>query len=414
MAKLITPLSATQVNKSKPKNKEYSLGDGNGLLLRIKPNGTKSWIFNYVHPTTKKRKNIGLGIYPDITLASAREKTREMRQLVAEGIDPKTYRDNKLASEKLANSTTLISVAEEWFDVRKHKVTEDYANDVWRSLELHIFPNLGQLPIHDILAPTVIQQLRPIEKQGKLETVRRVCQRLNDVMTYAVNCGIVASNPIANIKSAFKEPIVEHMKTLKPDELHILMGAMSKANMTTTIRCAFELQLHTLTRPNEVARAKWNEIAFKSKFWIIQGEDMKMGRPHKIPLSDSAIQILEFMKPISYGQKYIFPHSTKPGECMCSQSVNAALKRAGLTGQLVSHGMRSIGSTALNEQGFNRDAIELSLAHVDKNTIRGIYNNAEYLEERREIMSWWSSYILKASRNRFTIATSNSPMNIND
>lgn len=414
MAKLITPLSATQVNKSKPKNKEYSLGDGNGLLLRIKPNGTKSWIFNYVHPTTKKRKNIGLGIYPDITLASAREKTREMRQLVAEGIDPKTYRDNKLASEKLANSTTLISVAEEWFEVRKHKVTEDYANDVWRSLELHIFPNLGQLPIHDILAPTVIQQLRSIEKQGKLETVRRVCQRLNDVMTYAVNCGIVASNPIANIKSAFKEPKVEHMKTLKPDELHILMGAMSKANMTTTIRCAFELQLHTLTRPNEVARAKWNEIAFKSKFWIIQGEDMKMGRPHKIPLSDSAIQILEFMKPISYGQKYIFPHSKKPGECMCSQSVNAALKRAGLTGQLVSHGMRSIGSTALNEQGFNRDAIELSLAHVDKNTIRGIYNNAEYLEERREIMSWWSSYILKASRNRFTIATSNSPMNIND
>ena len=134
MARQIKPLSTTQVNKSKPKEKEYSLADGNGLYLRIKPNGAKLWIFNYIHPITKKRKNIGLGAFPDITLASAREKTRSMRQHVAEGIDPKTYRDNQQISAQIALSSTLKSVGQEWFEVKKHDVSDNYADDIWRSL----------------------------------------------------------------------------------------------------------------------------------------------------------------------------------------------------------------------------------------------------------------------------------------
>ncbi|MCG9691305.1 integrase domain-containing protein [Vibrio sp. Isolate22] len=404
MARIIKPLSTTQVSKAKPKDKEYSLGDGNGLFLRIKPNGTKSWIFNYIHPITKKRKNIGLGIYPDITLASARVKTREFRQLVAEKVDPQTHRNNEAAAEQLAVETTLLYVAREWFEVKKHSITPGYARDIWRSLELHIFPNLGQLPIRDLLAPTVIKQLRPLEQKGSLETVKRVCQRLNDVMVFAVNCGVIHSNPLQGIKDAFKKPKVEHMKTLTPDELPVLMNAMSNANIKMVTRCAFEFQLHTLTRPSESAQAQWHEIDFENKLWIIPEQKMKSRRVHKIPLSDATMQLLKFMEPISKGKRYVFASDTSKSGHINTQSVNTALKRSGLTGKLVSHGMRSIGSTALNEQGFNRDAIELSLAHVDKNTIRDIYNNAQYLDERREIMQWWSNFIHDAAKSANTIA----------
>ncbi|EPC4054516.1 integrase domain-containing protein [Vibrio parahaemolyticus] len=404
MARITKPLSPTQVTKAKPKDREYSLGDGNGLLLRVKPNGTKSWIFNYIHPTTKKRKNIGLGVFPDITLASAREKTRNFRQLVAEGIDPKTYRDNKAVEKQIEQSNTLESVARAWMEVKRHNITPGYAQDIWRSLEKHIFPNLGKIPISEVLAPTVIEQLRPLEKKGTLENVRRICQRLNEVMVYAVNCGKVQSNPLTGIKHALKKPKVQHMKTLTPTELPLLMNSMSNNNMKLTTRCAFELQLHTLVRPSECAAAQWHEIDLQKGLWMIPENRMKSRRIHKIPLSEAAIQLLEFMKPISSGQRYVFPHANNPHKHMNPQSVNSAIKRSGLTGKIVSHGMRSIGSTALNEQGFNADAIEVALAHVDKNNIRAIYNNAEYLDERRKIMEWWSNFIHDAAKNANTIA----------
>ena len=404
MAKKIKPLSATQVKNLKSQTKEFSIGDGDGLFLRIMPNGTKSWLFNYIHPSTKKRKNIGLGKYPDVSLATAREQRQTMRELVAKGIDPKTHRDNQQTAEKLAAQDTLLHVAKEWFELKQHSVSSDYADDIWRSLELHIFPNLAQLPLREILAPTVIAQLRPLEAKGSLETVKRVCQRLNEVMTYAVNCGKVEANPIANIKQVFKKPKVKHMKTITPQDLPFLLESMSKVNIKLVTRCAFEFQLHTLTRPSECVKAEWNEIDFAQKLWTIPKDKMKMKRDHKIPLSDPVIKLLQFMKPISFEHKYVFPSDAKAGSHMNSQSVNAAIKRAGFSGKLVSHGMRSIGSTALNEQGFNKDAIELCLAHVDKNTIRDIYNNAEYLEERRNVMQWWSDYIISASKNTFILA----------
>lgn len=404
MARATSPLSDTKIKNTKPTDKQFALYDGNGLQLRIMPNGTKSWLFNYIHPITKKRKNLGLGKYPDITLSSARNKVREMRQLVAENIDPKTHRDNELANKLLERETTLFSVAAEWFELKRDTVSEDYANDIWRSLELHIFPNLGQLAIYDLKAPTVINQLRPLESAGSLETVRRVCQRLNEIMTYAVNSGKIEANTFAGIKQVFKQPKVQHQKTISPSELPVVMKAMSEVNIKVITRCAFEFQLHTLTRPNEAAKAKWNEIDFENEVWTIPADKMKMKRDHKIPLSQSVIRLLDFMKSISAHREYIFPSNTKPTSHLNTQSVNSALKRAGLSGKLVSHGMRSIGSTALNEQCFNPDAIEVALAHVDNNSIRAIYNNAEYLTERRHIMSWWSDFIDTAAGQNFTIS----------
>lgn len=123
---------------------------------------------------------------------------------------------------------------------------------------------------------------------------------------------------------------------------------------------------------------------------------MKMNRDHTVPLSDEALSILEMMKSLSGGREFIFPSRIKPTQPMNSQTVNAALKRAGLVGVLVSHGLRSIASTALNEKGFPPDVIEAALAHVDKNEVRRAYNRSDYLEQRRPMMQWWADFVSKA------------------
>lgn len=400
MARQVKQLSATQVSKAKPQDKEYNLPDGRGLMLRVKTNGSKLWLFNYTHPITKKRKNVSLGQFPALSLEKARKKAEEMRSTLADGIDPKQQRDQKLAEQQLSLKTTLRRVAEEWLEKKKDEVTDDYAKDIWRSLELHIFPKLGDVPIDAISPQIAIDIIQPVADKGALETVRRLCQRLNDIMTYAVHTGKIEFHMLANIKERFKKPKVAHMKTMKPEELPFLFEAMSKANMNVITRYAFEFQLHTLSRPAETAQAEWSEIDFENATWTIPAEKMKRKRKHVVMLSDASLSILRDMHKISQGKKYIFQNNSPILDAhINSQSVNAALKRAGLSGKVVSHGLRSIGSTALNEQLFNKDAIELCLSHIDKNAIRDTYNNAEYAEERRKIMAWWSDYIIAAKKS---------------
>ncbi len=155
-------------------------------------------------------------------------------------------------------------------------------------------------------------------------------------------------------------------------------------------------QLLTISRPAEAAEARWDEIDFDAKEWKVPAARMKMNRDHTVPLSDEAITILEMMKPLSGNREFIFPSRIKPNQSMNSQTVNAALKRAGFGGVLVSHGLRSIASTALNEQGFPPDVIEAALAHVDKNEVRRAYNRSDYLEQRRPMMQWWADFVAAA------------------
>jgi len=275
MAIKTTRLSDTQIKAAKAKDKDYVLSDGDGLQFRVRKNGSKLWNFNYLHPQSKKRINMGLGTYPDLSLANARKKTISARELVAQDIDPKEYRNNKLMKDKATTEHTLFNIASEWFELKKDSVTDDYAKDVWRSLEQYILPSLANTPISNITAPSVIALLRPIEAKGSLETVKQLSKRLNEIMIYAVNGGIIFSNPLSGIKANFKKPKKEHMLTLKPDELPELMLTFTHANIKRTTRCLFEWQLHTMTRPSEAAGASWNEIDFENKTWTIPAQRMK-------------------------------------------------------------------------------------------------------------------------------------------
>ena len=404
MARTTTKLTNTEVQQAKPGEKTRLLSDGGGLQLRINTSGSKKWIFNYYRPLSKSRTGITLGTFPALSLADARKQAIRSRELLGQGIDPQQYRDEQERHQIASESNTLEHVSTLWFDVKKAEVSPDYADDVWRSLTRHIFPLIGNLPIAKITAPRVIEVLRPIEAKGNLETIKRLSQRLNEVMDYAVNHGLIQANPLSGIRKVFKRPKKQHMPALKPDELPSLMLVIAQASIKKTTRCLIEWQLHTLTRPSEAAGTMWNEIDFKAKTWTIPAERMKKRRTHTIPLTNQALALLAVMKPISEKRDHVFPSDRNPRTHTNSQTVNMALKRMGFAGILVSHGLRSIGSTTLNEEGFDADIIESALAHVDTNDVRSAYNRADYLKRRRSMMEWWSTHIEKSATGSYSLA----------
>lgn len=399
-----TRLSDLKIKAAKPKDKDYTLTDGDGLQLRVRTNGSRLWNFNYIHPVTKKRINMGLGTFPELSLAHARKRTVEARELVAQGLDPKDQRDADRQAKKAATEHTLRNVATAWFELKKDSVTTAYAEDIWRSLTLHIFPDLEATPISEISAPQVIKLLRPLETKGSLETVKRLTQRLNEIMTYGVNYGLIHANPLSGIRSVFKKPKKKNMAALPPDELNELMVAIANASIKRTTRCLIEWQLHTMTRPAEAATTRWADIDVGKKIWTIPPERMKKRRTHIIPLTEQALALLEAIKPYSGHREYVFPSDRNPRTHCNSQTANMALKRMGFEGRLVSHGMRSMASTILNEHAWDAELIEVALAHVDKDEVRSAYNRADYIERRRPMMAWWSEHIQKAATGDFSIA----------
>lgn len=406
MPRTTKPLNDTEVKNAKPKDKEYNLSDGRGLSLRVKPSGSKLWIFNYTRPYIDKRANISFGQYPAVSLSDARKEREFARELLAKNLDPKEIRDQELLRQKMAHSNTFKHVAAEWFEIKKTSVTPDYAEDIWRSLEIHIFPTLGSLPLHKVLAPNTIKAIKPVSAKGSLETVKRLCQRLNEIMTYAVNTGLLDANPLAGISKAFQTPIKQHLPALKPNELPELMQTLAIASIKRTTRCLIEWQLHTMTRPSEAAKTQWGEIDFKKGLWNIPAERMKKKRDHSIPLTNQTLALLEVMRPISGDSNYVFTGDRDRNKPINEQSANVALKRMGFGGRTVAHGLRSLASTTLNEQGFDSDIIESALAHIDANEVRSAYNRAEYLERRRTMMKWWSEHIELAATGNTSITGS--------
>ncbi|SDN38688.1 Integrase [Pseudomonas arsenicoxydans] len=399
-----TRLSDVKVKAAKPKEKDYILTDGNGLQMRVRINGSKLWNFNYIQPVTKKRINMGLGTFPEVSLAQARKRTVEARELVAQGLDPKEKRDAERHAKKAATEHTFGNISAAWFELKKDSVTPAYAEDIWRSLTLHVFPDLATTPISAITAPKVISLLRPLETKGSLETVKRLTQRLNEIMTYGVNSGLLHANPLSGIRSVFKKPKKKNMAALAPDELKELMVAIANASIKRTTRCLIEWQLHTMTRPAEAATSRWADIDFEKKIWTIPAERMKKRRIHIIPLTQQALALLEAVKPYSGPREYVFPADREPRTHCNSQTANMALKRMGFEGRLVSHGMRSMASTILNEHGWDPELIEVALAHVDKDEVRSAYNRADYIERRRPMMNWWSEHIQEAATGSLSIS----------
>lgn len=404
MARKTMPLSDTEVRNAKAKDKSYTLYDGEGLELRIATSGAKSWVFSYVRPYLNKRNNLKIGSYPEIGLASARKSRAEFRALLANNIDPQKWLEENSADRRKALINNFQAMSLKWFEVKFTEITSRHAFNIERSFKNHLWPEIGQIPVNELTAPILINALRPLESVGKLELISRLCQRVNELMTWCVNVGVLEYNKLAGVKAAFVTAKSTNMPTIKPDELPELMAAVSYAQIRITTRCLLEFQLHTMVRPSEAAGARWDEIDIENKLWNIEPDRMKKRRPHSVPLTKQALELLEFMKPISGTSKYIFPGDRNPLRASGSETVNRALQRMGYGGRLVSHGFRALASTTLNERGFDRDVIEAALAHMDKDQVRVAYNRAQYIERRRVLMQWWSDHIESAATGNMSMS----------
>ncbi|HBS0498513.1 TPA: tyrosine-type recombinase/integrase [Klebsiella pneumoniae] len=399
MAKIAKKLTDTEIKSTKPTDKEINLFDGDGLILRIAPlskGGKKNWYFRYAVPVSKKRTKMSLGTYPHLTLARARALRDEYLSLLANGINPQVHNTQKANALKDATEHTFQAVAKKWLDekVKTSGISQDHANDIWRSLERNIFPTLGDTPIKEIRPKMLKQHLDPIEKRGVLETLRRIISRLNEIFRYAATEELIEFNPADNLAQRFSKPKKQNMPALPPTELPRFLTVLNNASVRMETRLLIEWQLLTRVRPGEAVRARWADIDTDNSMWNIPSDFMKMKKPHKVPLSKEALRVLDSMKAISGHREWVFPSIKAPLNHMHEQTANAAIIRMGFGGELVAHGMRSIARTAAEESGkFRTDVLEAALAHSKKDEITAAYNRAEYLAERVVLMQWWSDYV---------------------
>ncbi|CAM6219647.1 tyrosine-type recombinase/integrase [Klebsiella pneumoniae] len=392
------PLNDMQIRRAKPEAKAYTLGDGQGLSLLIEPNGSKSWRFRYRY--AGKPKMISLGVYPTITLADARSRRDDARKLVAEGKNPSEVRKEQKIALQTESENAFEKIATEWHQMKSAKWSAGYASDIMEAFQNDIFPYVGTRPIGEIKPLELLNVLRKIEKRGALEKMRKVRQRCSEVFRYAIATGRAEFNPAADLSSALEVHQSNHFPFLKADELPGFLRALDSYTGSRLVQIATKLLMITGVRTIELRAALWSEFDLGNAIWEIPAERMKMRRSHLVPLSTQALDLLNELKIMTGNYRYVFPGRNDPNKPMSEASINQVIKRIGYGGKVTGHGFRHTLSTILHEEGYSTAWIEMQLAHTDKNKIRGTYNHAYYLDKRREMMNWYSNYILKNNEKK--------------
>ena len=382
-----------QIRRAKPEDKPYTLGDGQGLSLLIEPNGSKSWRFRYRF--AGKPKMISLGVYPTITLADARSRRDDARKLVAEGKNPSEVRKEQKIALQTESESAFEKIATEWHQMKSAKWSAGYASDIMEAFQNDIFPYVGTRPVGEIKPLELLNVLRKIEKRGALEKMRKVRQRCSEVFRYAIATGRAEFNPAADLSSALDVHQSNHFPFLKSDEIPDFLRALNCYTGSRLVLIATKLLMITGVRTIELRAASWSEFDLDNALWEIPAERMKMRRAHLVPLSTQALDLLHELKIMTGNYRYVFPGRNDPNKPMSEASINQVIKRLGYGGRVTGHGFRHTFSTILHEKGYDSAWIEIQLAHVDKNSIRGTYNHAQYIDKRREMLEFYSSYISK-------------------
>ncbi|HEC4508025.1 TPA: tyrosine-type recombinase/integrase [Escherichia coli] len=384
-------LNARQVDTAKPKDKPYKLADGGGLYLLVNPNGARYWRLKY--RVAGKEKLLALGVYPDVTLADARAKRDEAKRGIAGGIDPnEAKREEKIAREANVRNT-FQEIACEWHSSKLYKWSEGYASDIMEAFNKDVFPYIGKKPIAEIKPLELLNVLRRMEGRGATEKAKKVRQRCGEVFRYAIVTGRAEYNPAPDLTSAMQGHESKHYPFLNTSELPTFFEALSGYSGSMLVVLAARLLIITGLRTGELRGATWQEIDADAAVWEIPAERMKMRRPHIVPLSLQAQAIIMRIREMTGRYPYIFPGRNDPRKTMSEASINQVFKRIGYAGRVTGHGFRHTMSTILHEQGYNTAWIETQLAHVDKNSIRGTYNHAQYLDGRREMLQWYADYM---------------------
>jgi integrase len=386
-------LTTTKIQNTAPGRKAVRLFDGRGLYLEIAPSGSRWWRFKYRF--AGKEKRISLGVYPDVGLKKARDKREEMRRLVADGVDPSAARKQEKLATIESTEHTFEAIAREWFEKHSPNWEASYSVKLLARLEANIFPWLGKRPIRDIKAPELLAVLRRVESRGVLETAHRLMNYCSNIFRYAIATGRADRDISLDLRGALPPSTpVHHASITEPHGVAALLRTIDGYRGSNVTRYALQLAPLVFVRPGELRKAEWSEIDLVAGEWRIPAERMKLKAKHIVPLSTQAVAILRALQPLTDKGRYVFPGARSRERPMSENTVNGGLRRLGWSGaEMTGHGFRSMASTLLNEQGWNRDAIERQLAHSERNSIRAAYNFAEHLPERRRMMQAWADYL---------------------
>ncbi|MGH8503518.1 MAG: tyrosine-type recombinase/integrase [Gammaproteobacteria bacterium] len=384
-------LSDIKVRKAAPREKAYKLSDGHGLHLLVKPNGGKYWRLQY--RVDGKQKVLALGVYPEVSLAEARDKQADARKLLRNGQDPAEVKREQKRQAKMQAENSFENVAREWHSNQKGRWTADHAHRVITSLEKDIFPHLGTKPIHDVTAPILLQALRRIEKRDALDYSSRVLQRVSAVFRYATSTGLLTYNPAADLVGSLKRRKLTHRAALSRADLPEFFDRLRKYDGEPITRLGLRLIVLTFVRSRELRGARWDEFDLDRSEWRIPAERMKITAEHIVPLSRQTIAVLDELKPLTGSYDLVFPGRSNLSKPISENTFLYAMYRMGYHSKATVHGFRATASTILNEMGFKPDVIERQLAHAERNKVRAAYHRSEYLEDRRKMMQAWADYL---------------------
>jgi integrase len=387
-------LSDPECKSATTKGKEIrKLHDGGGLYLWVYADGRKYWRLRY--KIAGSEKSLSLGVYPEIGLKKARKCRDEERQRLDDNLDPSAERRAEKARAKAVAENSFEAVAREWYAKQAKTWVPSHADDVRRRLESNIFPKIGRRPISQIDAPELLAALRPMEERGAYDLAHRVLQVSGQVFRYGIATGRCSRNLAADLRGALTPHKKKHQAAVSTEDFPNLLRAIAGYERIgdKQTRLALELLALTFTRTNELIGATWSEFDMSAGIWVVPAGRMKMKTEHLVPLSSQALAILEELKEIGGGSRFVFPgrNRDKP---ISNNTLLFALYRLGYKGKMTGHGFRAVASTMLNEMGkFRPDVIERQLAHSERNEVRGAYNRAEYLPERKKMMQAWAKHV---------------------
>ena len=386
-------LTDSIIKNEKPTDKRKQLADGNGLVLYIMPNGSKLWRYRYRYNGSPKM--LSLGEYPTVTLKDARAERERVSDLLAQGIDPSIERKEKKLSQAYAIENDFRSVARAWWDNWKVANSEAHALKVWGIFEKDIFPVFGKYPVENIKPSLVRLAVKRVVERGAYDTAGRVHQYTSAVLSYAFNHELVASNVARDIavNDLIPRRKKQSMGRVDLKDLPQLLQDIQAYDGNAITKIAIQLLSLTFVRTKELIQATWDEIDFIGKVWRIAPERMKMGTAHIVPLSAQTLDLLGELKKITGGSKHLFPSVKGDGKTMSNNTILFALYRMGYKDRMTGHGFRGVASTALREQGFSRDVVELQLSHLVGNEVERAYNTMELLAERTAMMQAWADYL---------------------
>lgn len=378
------------VQRAKPRPAAYRLTDARGLYLLVTPAGGRLWRYKYRFEG--REKLMSFGPYPDVPLVVARERHATARRLLASGVDPMAQRAAQRVER--VGSDYFQVIAKLWHDHWKSNKSTQHVGAVWNRLETHCFPLIGERPINEIEAPELVAMVKNIEAGDVQDLPKRVLQTCGQVFRYGIGHGHCKRNPAVDFKpgDVLKPTDKTNLARVSESELPKLLRDIEVYRGSTVTRLAVKLMAFTWPRTKELIGGRWEEINWETRRWDIPKERMKKKRPHIVPLSTQAIEVLRLLQIVTGSGEYMFP-GEQDAATMSNNTILGALYRMGYKDDMTGHGFRGVASTLLHEQGYNHDHIELQLAHVKKDQVSAAYDHALYLEPRRAMMQAWGDYL---------------------